>query len=72
MLFGQTNASLTLPAFSWKTTKIVVEGNSGASGSVIQNIFVGDNAVSTATTGATGTNTYEIAAENQAAGNVYV
>ena len=72
LLFGQTNASLTLPAFSWKTTKIVVEGNSGASGSVIQNIFVGDNAVSTATTGATGTNTYEIAAENQAAGNVYV
>lgn len=72
LLFGQTNASLTLPAFSWKTTKIVVEGNSGASASVIQNIFVGDNAVSTATTGATGTNTYEIAADNQAAGNVYV
>ena len=72
LLFGQTNASLTLPAFSWKTTKIVVEGNSAASASVIQNIFVGDNAVSTATTGATGTNTYEIAADNQAAGNVYV
>ncbi len=72
LLLGQTNATLTLPAFSWTTTKIIVYGNSGASSAVGQNIFVGSTEVSTATTGATSSNTYEIASGYQAAGNVYV
>lgn len=72
LLLGKQGASLAFSAFSWKTTKIVVTGRSGASGSAKQNIFVGDVAVSTETTGATGTNEYAIAADYQAAGNVYV
>ena len=71
-LFGKKEATFTFPAFDFKTTKIVVTGRSGASSKVTQNIFVGDQAVSTETTGAAGTNTYEIAEAYQAAGNVYV
>ena len=70
--FGKKEATFTFPAFAFKTTKIVVTGREGASTKVTQNIFVGDQAVSTETTGAAGTNTYEIAADYQAAGNVYV
>ncbi len=71
LMLGKTNAYLTLPAFSFPVSKIKVVGRDGASTSVVQNIYVGDAAVSTATTGAQGTNTYEIASENQAAGTVY-
>lgn len=71
LMLGKTNAYLTLPAFSFPVSKIEVVGRDGASTSVVQNIYVGDAAVSTATTGAQGTNTYEIASENQAAGTVY-
>ena len=73
LILGKANSTLTLPAFTWKTTKICVTGASGASESVKQNIFVGETAVSTETTGAKNvTNTYNIAADYQAAGNVYV
>ena len=72
LMLGKTDSKLTLPAFSWKTTKIVVTGRSGASTSVGQNIYVGSTAVSTATTGATGSNTYNINSSYQDAGNVYV
>ena len=72
LMLGKTSATLTLPAFDFTTTKIVVMGRNGASGSVEQNIFVGSTAVSTKTTGATGTNTYAISSSYQAAGNVYV
>lgn len=72
LILGKANSTLTLPAFTWKTTKIVVTGRSGASSSVKQNIYVGETAVSTETTGATGVNEYVIAADYQAAGNVYV
>ena len=71
LILGKEGAYLTLPAFDFAVGKIVVEGNSGASGSVIQNFFVGEEAVSTETTGATGTNSYIISSEYQAAGNVY-
>ena len=71
LLFGKKGAYVTLPAFDFDVSKIEVEGNSGASASTKQNIFVGDEAVSTETTGAKGTNTYEIAEAYQAAGNVY-
>ena len=71
LLFGKSGAYLTLPAFDYDVEKIVVVGKAGASTSVVQNIYVGDEAVSTATTGATGTNTYMIAEAYKAAGNVY-
>ncbi len=72
LIFGKSGATLTLPAFDFKTTKIVVTGRTGASASVLQNIYVGATAVSTQTKGAAVTNTYAIAEDYQAAGNVYV
>ena len=72
LLFGKQGATLTLPAFDFDVERIEIEGNSGASAGVKQNIFVGETEVSTETTGAQGTNTFEIAAANQAAGNIYV
>lgn len=70
-LMGKSGATLTLPAFDFAVEKIEVVGRNGASGSVVQNIYVGENAASEATTGATGTNTYKIASDYQAAGNIY-
>lgn len=72
LMLGKSGSTLTLPAFSFDVEKIEVVGREGASGSVKQNIFVGETAISTETTGATSNNIYEIAAEYQAAGNVYV
>jgi len=71
LIMGKSGCYMTLPAFSFAVTKIVVTGRSGASGSVKQNIFVGETSVSTETTGATGTNTYKINSSYQAAGNIY-
>ena len=72
VLLGKQGATLKFPAFSFDVEKIVITGRTAASGSVKQNIFVGDNAVSTETTGAQESNIYEIAADYQAAGNIYV
>ena len=72
LMLGKSGSTLTLPTFSFDVEKIEVVGREGASGSVKQNIFVGETAISTETTGATSNNIYEIAAEYQAAGNVYV
>ena len=71
LLFGKQGAYLTLPAFSFDVERIDVEGNSGASAGTKQNIFVGDEAVSTETTGAQGTNYFTIAEGSQAAGTIY-
>ena len=82
LIMGKNGAYLTLPAFENAVDNIVVYGHAGASASVIQNIYVGNTAVSTATTGAATPNsgetpsmaiinTYEIAEDYQAAGNVY-
>ena len=71
LLLGKKGATLTLPAFDFDVSSIVVVGRTGASGKVSQNFFVGENEVSTATTGATGENTYEILSAYQAAGNIY-
>ena len=71
LLFGKQDATLTLPAFSFDVKRIEVIGREGASGSTLENIYVGDVAVSTECKGATGTNAFDIAAEYQAAGNVY-
>ncbi|MBQ6332255.1 MAG: 5'-nucleotidase C-terminal domain-containing protein [Clostridia bacterium] len=71
LIFGKTDATLTLPAFDFDVTKIVVVGREAASGNTMMNVFVGNNAVSTETTGCKGTNTYAIAEDYQAAGNIY-
>lgn len=71
LMLGKSGSSLTLPAFDFDVEKIEVSGNSGASAAVKQNIYVGETAVSTETTGAQDANIYEIAADYQAAGNVY-
>ncbi len=71
LMIGKKNSKLTLPEFDQAVAKIVVTGKSGASGSTGMNIYVGDNEASTATTGSTGVNTYDIAADYQAAGNIY-
>ena len=71
LLFGKANSKLTLPAFDQAVEKIVVTGRSGASSGTVMNIYVDSTAVSTATTGSTGTNTYEIDENYQAAGTVY-
>jgi len=71
LIFGKADASLTLPAFDFDVEKIVVVGRDGASGNTTMNVFVGDNAVSTETTGCKGTNSYVIADDYQAAGNIY-
>ena len=70
-ILGKTNAYINFPTYSKAVEKIVVTGRSGASAAVGQNIYVGSNEVSTATTGATGSNTYNIASGYQAAGTVY-
>jgi len=72
LIMGKSGCYMTLPAFSFNVKKIVVNGRSGASGSVKQNIFVGTTAVSTETTGATGSNTYEINSDYRDAGTIYV
>ena len=75
LLLGKSGAYLQLPAFSSAVEKIEVVGKSGASTAVEQNVFVDVNnewvAVSTQTTGATGTKTYVINESYRAAGNIY-
>jgi len=71
LIFGKEGATLSLPAFSFDVERIDVIGREGASANTKQNIFVGDEAVSSETTGATGTNQYSIAEGKQAAGTIY-
>lgn len=72
-IFGKSNAYVKLPTVDFDVDKIEVVGKSGASAAVIHNIFVGDNAVSTAVTGLNGTtSTFEIGNSYQAAGTQYI
>lgn len=72
LFLGKMGATLTFPAFDFAVARIdIVGGGAKASASTLQNIYVGETAVSTQTTGAQNTNTYEIAADYQAAGNQY-
>lgn len=71
IIFGKKNAALVLPKFDFAVAKIVTYGAASASGSTIMNVFVGDKEVSTATTGCKVSNTYMIASDYQAAGNIY-
>ncbi len=71
LMLGKNGSTLTLPAFDKAVTQIDVVGRTGASENVAQNIYVGTTAVSTATTGATGTNSFVIDENYQSAGNIY-
>ena len=71
LLIGKTGATLSLPSFDKAVTQIDVIGRSGASTNVRQNIYVGNTAVSTATTGAAGTNSYVINKLFRSAGTIY-
>ena len=70
---GKTGSKIVLPAFGFAVEKIEVVGHSSATSypNVDMNVYVGKNAVSTACIGSTATSTFEIAADKQAAGNVY-
>ena len=70
---GKPGSKIILPAFDFAVEKIEVVGHASATSypNVDMNVYVGDAAVSTACIGSTATYTYEIAADNQAAGNVY-
>lgn len=73
LMLGKNGSSLTLPAFNFAVGTIEVVGNSGgnASTNTVENIFVGENAVSDQQVGSASTNTFAIAADYQAAGNIY-
>ena len=70
LLLGKQGAYIQLPAFNRAVKSIVVEVPGTASASVKQNIFVGETAVSTETTG-NGNHTYNISSEYQRAGTIY-
>ncbi len=70
---GKPGSKIVLPAFGFAVEKIEVVGHSSATSypNVDMNVYVDKNAVSTACIGSTSTSTFEIAADKQAAGNVY-
>ena len=70
LLFGKSEAVLTLPVFDFAVSKIEIVGRSGASTSVKEGLYAGDTKL-TQFTGAAGTNAFEIPVANQAAGTVY-
>ncbi len=78
LILGKKNATMTFPAFDFKVGKIVVTGGKNASTLVEQNIMVGEDAVSTVTTGAADpttkealANEYVISEAYQAANTIY-
>lgn len=74
LMLKSTNTAvgkLTLPAFNFAVEKIEVVGNSGASGKTMENIYVGNTAVSTAKKGSDKTNAFLIDKQYQAAGTIY-
>ena len=73
LFMGKSGSTLTFPAFPFKVKMIKVYGTSSASAVVKQNIFVGDDPISTETTGAKDvTNVYNIPSAYQNAGTVYI
>ena len=71
LFYGKKDATVTLPKFNFDVERIDVISPAGGSGKTTRNIFVGEETVSTETTGAQGTHEYEIAAAKQTAGTVY-
>ena len=71
--FGKSGAYIKLPIVDFDVDKIEVVGKSGASGSVVHNIFVGSTAVSTQVTGLNGTtSSFTIASGYESAGTQYI
>lgn len=70
---GKPGSKIILPAFGFAVEKIEVVGHPSATSypNVDMNVYVGKTAVSTPCIGSTATSTFEIAAGNQAAGNIY-
>ncbi len=70
---SKPGSKIILPAFNFAVEKIEVVGHASATDykNVDMNVYVGDNTVSTACIGSTATSTFEIAADKQAAGNIY-
>jgi len=70
---SKPGTKIILPAFGFAVEKIEVVGHSSGTSyaNVDMNVYVGEDAVSTPCIGTAATSTFEIAAENQAAGNVY-
>ena len=70
---GKPGSKIVLPAFGFAVDKIEVVGHPSASSypNVDMNVYVGKTAVSTPCIGSTATSTFEIAADKQAAGNIY-
>ncbi len=71
LMLGKSGSTLTLPAFDKAVTQIDVVGRTGASTNVRQRIYVDNTHVSTETTGAEGTNSYEIMKLFRSAGTIY-
>lgn len=71
LFYGKKDATITLPKFNFDVERIDIVSPSGGSGKTTRNIFVGNDAVSTETTGAKGTKEYEIATDKQAANTIY-
>ena len=71
-LMIQNGGTLTFATFTFDVEKIVITGNAGASKKTKQNIYVGNVAVSSETTGSKSTNTYLIKDGYQSAGKSYV
>ena len=73
LFMGKSGATLTFPAYPFKVKMIKVYGTSSASASVKQNIFVGENAICTETTGAKDvTNVYKIPSAYQISGTTFI
>ncbi len=71
VILGKQDATLEFHGFDFAVSAIEITGREAASASIVQNFFVGETAVSTQTTGAKGTNVYNIASDYQAAGTHY-
>ena len=71
VILGKQDATLEFNGFDFAVSAIEITGREAASASIVQNFFVGETAVSTQTTGAKGTNVYNIASDYQAAGTHY-
>lgn len=71
VMLGKKNSTMTLSGFDFEVAVIEVVGRAGASSAVKMNIFVGEDAVSQETEGATGSNLYLIKADSRTKGTAY-
>ena len=70
LIFGQKDATLTLPTLDFAVNKIIVYGAAGASGKITFDLLAGETKVGNATSSAVD-HEFDIPAASQAAGTVY-